>query len=211
MSTETLTRFRCDAPHCHTNGIGPSNITPPDGWIVLKSTAHIPVPQDAASIYPARRSRSRTLSYSERCYGSFSLHLCPEHLDAFNEHQPRTDGRGYNNDVLVSCSCGMQLGRAPAVTMASRYPAHAPEWAWFSHLPVELRWYLWRGERQWATRTVSHGITRIRQYRTEEQARKAAEPSSVFYSVREDVVYRNAEGDSWTEAPAAQLEQEGAR
>lgn len=209
MSTETLTRFYCDAPHCHTNGIGPSNITPPDGWTRLKSTAHIPVTK--TSPYPARRRQSKTLSYSERCYGGFSLHLCPDHPDAFNAHQPITDGRGYNNDVLVSCSCGAQLGRTSAVTMVGRYPSHAPEWGWFSHLPVELRWYLWRGERQWATRTVSHGITHIRQYRTEEQARKAAEPSSTFYTVREDVVYRDAEGDNWTDAPATQLEQEAVK
>lgn len=200
MSTETLTRFRCDAPHCHTNGIGHDNITPPDGWIVLKSNAHIPTDPPGM---PARgRGRRKSLSWLERSYGSFSLHLCPAHPAAFADHQPRTHGYGYNSNVGVECSCGAQLGRPPAAAMVGKYPSHAPEHAWFQHLPVELRWYLWRGERQWATRTVSHGITRIRQYRTEEQARKAAEPSSTFYSVREDVVYRDAEGAPWTDAPA---------
>lgn len=193
MSTETLTRFRCDAPHCQEHGIGTNNITPPDGWTALKSTAHIPVVKTSPT-----RGRRKALSYSERCYGGFTLHLCPEHPDAFDAHKPITNGYGYNNSVSIACSCGMPLGRAPAATMVGRYPSHAPESAWFHHLPAELRWYLWRGQRQWATRTVSHGITNIRQYRTEEQARKAAEPSSIFYSVREDVVYRDNEGDPWT-------------
>ncbi|MET9436917.1 hypothetical protein [Streptomyces sp. NPDC006551] len=197
MSTETLTRFLCDAPRCHTNGIGHDNITPPDGWTKLKSTAHIPVTK--ISPYPARRRRGE-LSYSERCYGSFSLHLCPEHPDAFAGHQPITNGYGYNASVEVSCSCGALRGRAPAATMVSRYPSHAPESTWFHHLPVELRWYLWRGQRQWATRIRSHGIEHIQQYRNEQQARDIGLSSA--YSTPE-LVYRDAEGEPWTVAPEA--------
>lgn len=197
MSTETLTRFRCDAPRCEANGIGSNNITPPDGWTVLKSTAHIPVTKDP--LFPPRGRRPKALSYSERCYGRFAVHLCPEHPDAFNTHQPITDGRGYKSDVLVSCSCGRQIGRAAAATMVGRYPSHAPEYGWFHHLPAELRWYLWRGERQWATRTSSHGIVRIQQYRGEEQAREAVSRESAFYAVP-TLVYRDAEGDEWSQA-----------
>lgn len=196
MSTETLTRFRCDAPHCEANGIGHNNITPPDGWTSLKSTAHIPVTK--SSPYPAR-GRRKALSYSDRCYGGFSLHLCPDHPDAFDDHQPITNGYGYNSNVQVSCSCGAQLGRTPAATMVGRFPGHAPENSWFHHLPAELRWYLWRGKRQWATRTVTHGIERINQYRTEERAREYVAQSPSFYTVP-TLVYRDQEGDPWTTA-----------
>ena len=189
MSTETLTRFRCDAPTCPASGIGSSNIAPPDGWSVLKSTAHIPVTKEGP--FPARRRRSSPLSYSERCYGGFSLHLCPEHPDAFDAHQPRTDGHGYNSNVAVSCSCGARLGMAAAATFVSSYPSHGTERAWFGHLPAELRWYLWRGERQWATRSVSYGVERITQQPTEERAREFGVKFS--YSV----VFRDAEGDPW--------------
>ncbi|MFB7359692.1 hypothetical protein [Streptomyces gardneri] len=197
MSTETLTRFRCDAPHCHANGIGHNNITPPDGWTKLQSTAHIPVTRD--SPYSARRSR-RTLSYLERCYGSITIHLCPDHPAAFNAHRPITDGHGYRSNVSVSCSCGHLRASAPAATMVSRYPAHATEAAWFHHLPAELRWYLWRGQRQWATRQAIHGVEHITQHQTEEGARKAAYPSR--YGTPQ-VVYRDNEGDAWAPAPAA--------
>jgi len=196
VSTETLTRFRCDAPHCQTNGIGANNITPPDGWTVLKSTAHIPATNDP--LLPPRR-RSRSLSYSERCYGGFSLHLCPEHPAAFSAHQPITDGRGYKSNVAVSCSCGANLGTAPAATMVGRYPSHATESAWFLHLPAELRWYLWRGERQWATQTTNHGFTSTQQYVAEKQARDRVATSTSMYSTPR-LVFRDAEGDEWTEA-----------
>ncbi|GAA2770442.1 hypothetical protein XF35_38965 [Streptomyces platensis subsp. clarensis] len=198
MSTETLTRFRCDAPHCEANGIGHDNITPPDGWTKLKSTAHIPATTDDP--FPGRR-RTRTLSYRERCYGSFSLHLCPDHPNAFTAHQPITDGRGYKNDVGVSCSCGTRVRLAPAAHVVGRYPSHATEAAWFHHLPAELRWYLWRGQRQWATRKRGNGFDHIDQYPSEERARDAVASSSSLYYLPE-VVYRDAEGDEWTVAPA---------
>ncbi|MFF2411768.1 hypothetical protein [Streptomyces sp. NPDC058092] len=196
MSTETLTRFRCDAPQCQTNGIGANNITPPDGWSVLRSTAHIPVTKDHP--FPSR-GRRKALSYSERCYGRFSVHLCPEHPDAFNAHRPITDGRGYKSNVAVSCTCGAILGTAPAATMVGQYPSHAPESAWFRHLPVELRWYLWRGERQWATKTVNHGIANITKHPTEERARDYANTTSGLYTIP-TLVYRDAESDEWTKA-----------
>ncbi|MEU9014310.1 hypothetical protein AB0D12_31975 [Streptomyces sp. NPDC048479] len=193
MSTESLTRFRCDAPRCPADGIGASIITPPDGWTRLQSTAHIPVVK--TSPYPARRRRSNVLSYSERCYGGFSLHLCPQHPDAFEAHQPRTAGHGYKSSVSVSCSCGASLGMAAAATFVSSYPSHGTERAWFLHLPKELRWYLWRGQRQWATRDVdSYRREHITQYTSEERARDAAERYGY------QLVHRDAEGDPWTRA-----------
>lgn len=208
MSTETLTRFSCDAPSCdapscHADGIGHNNITPPDGWIKLQSTAHIPVTKE--SLYPARRNR-RTPTYTEQCYGGFSLHLCPDHHQAFADHHPITNRHGSN--VKVGCSCGAQLGIAGAVFLVNRYPAHAPEMAWFQHLPAELRWYLWRGQRQWAIRERVHGTDYVFQYPNEERARKAAEPSR---SSTPQVVYRDAEGDSWVLAPAPATGTEAAR
>jgi hypothetical protein len=196
VSTQTLTRFRCDAPTCANNGFGQNNITPPAGWTVLKSTAHIPVTK--TSPYPARRRRSTPLSYSERCYGSFSLHLCPEHPDALDAHRPITNGAGHKSSVGVSCSCGMNLGRAAAATFVNSYPSHGTERAWFQHLPARLRWYLWRGERQWATRSVTYGTERIEQYQTEKQARQFATDYST--TIVRTVVYRDNEGDPWTHA-----------
>lgn len=197
MSTETLTRFYCDAPRCPANGIGKDSITPPDGWTKLKSTAHIPVTE---SIPRHGRRNSRTLSYGEQCYGGFSLHLCPEHPTAFADHQPITTGYGYKSNVQVSCSCGANLGTAPAVTMAGRYPSSAIEAAWFHHLPVDLRWYLWRGQRQWATRTLVHGVERIQQHLTEQRARDAAASSTSLYYTSE-VVYRDGEEGPWVGVP----------
>ncbi|MFE6126668.1 hypothetical protein ACFQ6Q_00125 [Streptomyces sp. NPDC056437] len=194
MSTQSLTRFLCDAPNCTADGIGSSIITPPDGWTKLQSTAHIPVTK--SSPYPARRRGSRALTYSERCYGSFSLHLCPAHPDAFDAHQPITNGHGYNSSVSVSCSCGASLGTAAAATFVSTYPSHGTERVWFLHLPPELRWYLWRGQRQWATRYVSYGVEHIRQHPTQEQAQDLA-------SDYKTVVYRDAEGEPWTPLKAA--------
>ncbi|MER5277743.1 hypothetical protein ABT025_18570 [Streptomyces sp. NPDC002809] len=196
MSTETLTRFRCDAPHCDANDIGSSNIAPPDGWTVLKSTAHIPVTKDFLA--PPRR-RSRALSYSERCYGGFSVHLCPEHPEAFNAHHPITNGYGYKSNVAVSCSCGTNLGTAAAVTMVGQYPSHAPEKTWFRHLPADLRWYLWRGERQWATQTTNHGFTSTQQYASEERARGRADGGASMHGPPV-LVFRDAEGDEWSTA-----------
>ncbi|MEU6016909.1 hypothetical protein ABZ826_23525 [Streptomyces sp. NPDC047515] len=197
MSTETLTRFRCDAPHCEANGIGHNNITPPDGWTVLKSTAHIPVTKDHP--LPPRARRSKAASYSERCHGDFSLHLCPEHPAAFDAHRPITNGYGYKSNVSVSCSCGASLGMAGAVTMVGRYPSGATENAWFQHLPAELRWYLWRGQRQWATQTTTYGVTRVQQYSSEETARKFIADTGPTYTLP-TLVYRDTEGDEWMKA-----------
>jgi hypothetical protein len=197
VSTETLTRFRCDAPRCEANGIGSNNITPPEDWTVLKSTAHIPVTNDP--LFAPRGRRPKALSYSERCYGRFAVHLCPEHPDAFDTHQPITDGRGYKSNVAVSCSCGRALGVAPAATMVGQYPGSATEAAWFRHLPTELRWYLWRGQRQWATRTTNYGVTRVQPYPSEERARKVIADTGLTYTLP-TLVYRDAEGDEWSAA-----------
>jgi hypothetical protein len=164
---------------------------------VLKSTAHIPSSSNFSVAHGWRRSEA--LSYLQRCYGSFSLHLCPEHPDAFDDHQPRTEGRGSGKNVTVSCSCGSNLGLAAADTFVSRYPAKGTEYAWFEHLPAELRWYLWRGARQWAVRELAYGRETVRQCPTEQRARDLAAGSG-----GKQVVYRDAEGEPWQQEQVEQ-------
>ncbi|RSS82959.1 hypothetical protein EF919_39395 [Streptomyces sp. WAC02707] len=196
MSIETLTRFRCDAPNCAATGIGHDTITPPDGWTRLKSTAHIPTPDP--NTRSAAMRRTNTVAYSDQCRGSFTLHLCPDHPHAFDAHRPITTGYG-GNHVRVSCACGANLGIAGDHHLVNRHPAHAPENVWFHHLPAELRWYLWRGQRQWGTRDRIHGREHVTQHLTEERARSTAVSSSGRWPT--ELVYRDTEADPWTPAP----------
>ncbi|MEU6054287.1 hypothetical protein ABZ829_28180 [Streptomyces xanthochromogenes] len=203
MSTETLTRFLCDAHGCSAAGIGADTITPPQGWTVIKSNAHIP-PTPTPNPVPTERRRHKPLSRLERSYGAFRLHTCPQHPDAFNAHHPRTEGHGYNQSVTVACSCGQHLGYTQAATSFSSYPQHGPERLWFQHLPADLRWYLWRGERQWATqnfvRAVDRTVEQISQYRSREDAQSAVDRSQSLYSTP-TLVFRDREGDPWKSAP----------
>jgi hypothetical protein len=118
----------------------------PDGWRKLSSVEHIEPHQ--SSPYPARRRRTNRLTYPERCMGSFNLHLCPEHPNAFDAHPPRTDGRpgarGSDAKVSVSCGCGANLSWTSAGTAIGRpgRPANNAENLWWSHLPEELRAYV---------------------------------------------------------------------
>ncbi|MCA1222437.1 hypothetical protein [Streptomyces sp. 8L] len=150
MTTEALYRFHCDAPDCDAAELRSKVTDTPDGWTKLSSTDHIPVP--AKSVYPARRTRTRTLSYSEQCRGAFYLHLCPKHPAAFNAHRPITNGNytrpGRDATANVSCSCGLHFGytstgwRIAAADMTG--PAAHTERAWWRHLPPELRSYATR-------------------------------------------------------------------
>lgn len=150
MTTETVYRFRCDAPHCTTAVLVEDLKDVPDGWRTIKSTDHIPVPPPQ----PAwERRKPRTLTYSEQCRGAFTLHLCPQHPDAFDAHLPRTNGvytrPGRDGQASVSCSCGLNLGlrgtgwRIAAADMSG--PSAYTEKAWWQHLPTELQWYAERG------------------------------------------------------------------
>jgi hypothetical protein len=150
VTTETVHRFRCDAPHCPTAALGESLKDVPSGWRVIKSTDHIPVPPPQPAY--ARGRRSNKLSYTEQCRGAFTLHLCPEHPNAFDQHLPRTDGvytrPGRDGQAYVSCSCGMQYvlsGTGFRIASADMSgPAAYTEKAWWCHLPSELQWYAQR-------------------------------------------------------------------
>lgn len=151
MTTQTLYRFRCDAPQCTEAAIGEKIGDKPPDWRTLRSTEHIEYVE--TSPYPARRRQARVLSHSERCIGEFSLHLCGSHHGAFDEHLPRTDGRpgqrGRDSMVTVSCGCGARLGWTHSyITLAGRHegPRASGEHLWWAHLPADLRWYVERKE-----------------------------------------------------------------
>jgi hypothetical protein len=152
VTTESLYRVRCDAPRCEASTFADKVTDTPDGWQTLKSTEHIPYVK--TSVYPARRARSNALSYGERCRGSFSLHLCPQHPGAFDAHLPRTDGLytrpGKDGMAAVSCGCGASFGytgtgwRVAGADMSG--PSAHTEKAWWAHLPADLRWYAERDQ-----------------------------------------------------------------
>lgn len=112
MSVEVLRtyRFRCDAVQCSASVLSEAAEVPLD-WSTVSSTAH-----QVHGVLPSvksGRARLRALDLeSMRSFGRFQLHLCPEHPSAFAEHQPRTDNPG-GQGVVVSCSCGDQLGLTP--------------------------------------------------------------------------------------------------
>ncbi|MFF7795574.1 hypothetical protein [Streptomyces sp. NPDC007991] len=147
MTTQTLYRFLCDGPRCKTTELGEDRKDAPDGWRIIKSTDHIPVPPPRP---PYTRRQPRTLSYPEQCRGSFTLHLCPHHTTAFDAHHPRTDGvytrPGRDGQAYVSCSCGVMrtvlCGTGWRIASADMTgPAAYTEKAWWLHLPTELQWY----------------------------------------------------------------------
>ncbi|MCX4911837.1 hypothetical protein [Streptomyces sp. NBC_00878] len=147
MTTETVYRLRCDGPHCPTTVLTENLKDAPEGWRVVKSTDHIPVPPPQPAYQRGRRTN--TLSYAEQCRGSFTLHLCPDHTTVFDAHLPRTDGlharAGRDPNAYVSCSCGMPYVlsgtgfRLAAADMSG--PAAYTEKQWWRHLPTELKWY----------------------------------------------------------------------
>lgn len=153
MTTETVYRFRCDSPHCTAAILVEDLKDIPEGWRTIKSTDHIPLPP--VGLPWERNRRSNKLSYSEQCRGAFTLHLCPQHLDAFDAHLPRTDGihtrPGQDGKAYVSCSCGMKYllcgtgWRVAGADMSG--PAAHTERAWWQHLPAELQWYAERDTR----------------------------------------------------------------
>lgn len=152
MTTQTLYRFRCDGPHCTTTALADDLKDTPDGWRIIESTDHIPVPPPRDPW--ARGRRSTGPSYTVQCQGAFTLHLCPEHQTVFDGHLPRTDGipvrAGRDAKAYVSCSCGMQYvlsgtgWRIAAADMSG--PAAYTENVWWRHLPAELQWYAQRDQ-----------------------------------------------------------------
>lgn len=145
MSVRPAYWFHCDAPGCKAEQLGgESAIEVPERWRRLKSTDHIE-PYES-SPYKARRGNA--LSYAERCRGSFSLHLCPVHQDAFGTHLPMTNAnpgrRGSDGYVYVKCMCGADLSwTTPGTALGKRgAPANNAENLWWQHLPKELAAYV---------------------------------------------------------------------
>lgn len=147
MTTETVYRLRCDAPHCLVSVLIEDLQFVPNDWRVIKSTDHIPIPPRKS---PYGRRKPRALTYSEKCRGSFTLHLCPDDVSAFDAHLPRTDGvyvrPGKDGQAYASCSCGGMKAslcgtgwRVASADMSG--PAAYTEKAWWRHLPTELQWY----------------------------------------------------------------------
>lgn len=148
MTIQTVYRFRCDAPHCTATQLTDDLKDVPDGWRTIKSTDHIPVPAKT-SLYAGRSRGTRAPSYTEQCRGAFTIHLCPDHPNVFDEHLPQTHGiqtrPGRDGQAYVSCSCGLQFGLRPAAFRIAAVDMSGPhsytENAWWRHLPADLQWY----------------------------------------------------------------------
>lgn len=112
MSVDVLRtyRFRCDATECQASVLTDTSDAP-SGWSTVSSTAHHLERILPSVKSPRARLRSMNLD-SMRSFGRFQLHLCPEHPNAFVEHRAQTDNPG-GQGVIVSCSCGAQLGLMP--------------------------------------------------------------------------------------------------
>lgn len=147
MTTQAVYRLLCDAPHCLAAELVEDLTQVPNGWRKLKSTDHISVPPPRP--YTGGRRRPRGLTYSEQCRGLFILHLCPQHVDVFDAHLPRTDGiytrPGATTQARVSCSCGLNFGSCSTSLRLASADMSGPdaytEKLWWNHLPVELQWY----------------------------------------------------------------------
>lgn len=139
MSTEIVYRLLCDAPHCPATAMAESLGEPPDGWTALRSADYMkgkPAPM------VGRGRNRRPVSGWDIGNGSFTLHLCPGHRDAFGEHRPQTVG--YPAGAAPSCACGWRSDLRREARMVGRKPSSTVEYAWWSHLPEELRWYATR-------------------------------------------------------------------
>ncbi|MFF7190581.1 hypothetical protein ACFZAR_36425 [Streptomyces sp. NPDC008222] len=111
MTAEVLRtyRFRCDAAECSAVIVSEAYETP-EGWTEVSSTAHHSYTDVSGWKASAKLLRAMTAN-GIKTTGRFSLHLCPEHPNALDEHLPRTDGISPDR-LVVSCSCGTKLGEA---------------------------------------------------------------------------------------------------
>ncbi|MGI5144814.1 hypothetical protein ACQEVC_45605 [Plantactinospora sp. CA-294935] len=153
MSTHTIYRVTCDAPHCSAVGIIEKITDVPDGWRRVSSADHL------ADWRPGRRRNPSTgRQYTDKrspwdvSAGSFALHLCPADSTAFDGHLPRTEGavmlaRERDRRVLVSCSCGALSRTTKDLLWVGRdpMPTSEVERTWWLHLPAELQEYATRG------------------------------------------------------------------
>lgn len=152
MTTHTIYRVTCDAPHCPAVGIIEAITSVPEGWRRISSSDHL------ADWQPGQRRRlatGRTCTDKRSRWdvhaGSFSLHLCGDHTTTFDEHLPRTEGAamgaGRPRRVLVACSCSGLSGSTEDTHWVGRdpMPNGQVERTWWQHLPAELQEYATRG------------------------------------------------------------------
>ncbi len=153
MTTLSVHRQACDAPHCQADRVVDKVTDILPGWTRLSSFAHL---RDwVPGRLPGRNGRTRrdTRTRWDVWSGAFDLHLCPVHGEVFAEHIPATEGgpasRGERR-IQVSCSCTWRtsvkdyhLVAGPSDAM--RGPRHRPHNAWWRHLPPELQEYAERG------------------------------------------------------------------
>lgn len=153
MTTETVYRFRCDAPQCPSVAFGGGKgRETPEGWTELSSAAHLSGWQSGQRYRrPTGRSAVDTRTLWDVTSGRFILHLCPAHSEAFDDHRPKTEGghadrKTGDRNVSVSCSCGWssRLVRDLLLVHGRPEPHAATELAWWRHLPTDLQWYATR-------------------------------------------------------------------
>lgn len=140
MSVETVYRLLCDAPYCTATAMVERASDAPDGWSVLRSTDHL-----AGKPKPmvGRGRNRRPVDGWEIGNGSFRVHLCPDHPEAFGEHWPQTTGFPKGR-AIPGCACGWRCGSMEDVRLVGRRPSSTVERAWRRHLPEQLRWYATR-------------------------------------------------------------------
>lgn len=140
MSTESVYRLLCDAPYCPAVAMVEDLSETPDGWTRLSSTDHL-----AGKPKPmvGRGRNRRPVDGWEIGNGSFRLHLCPAHPNAFGEHRPETTGYPKGR-AAPGCACGWRSRSMECAHFVGRKPSLSTERAWWGHLPEELRWYATR-------------------------------------------------------------------
>lgn len=154
MSTHSIYRVTCDAPHCPATGIIEKITDSPDGWRRVTSTDHLAdwQPGQTRRLSTGRRSTDPRTRWDITA-GSITLHLCPNHTTVFDGHLPRTEGgamgaRDRERRVSVACSCGGMTGGSVKhwlMVGSGPEPSSTVERAWWRHLPAGLREYAARG------------------------------------------------------------------
>jgi len=152
MTSQRIYRLHCDAPGCTTAVLVEALADPVDGWTRIRSEDHLRDWSPGRVPAAGRRTRADRRTRNDVLSGSFTLHLCHEHRDAFTAHVPLTtgtmSGRAGERNTTVACSCGQfstwGIRQAHRVGPRSEGPAYLPERAWWSHLPAALKTYATR-------------------------------------------------------------------
>lgn len=148
MTVQAIYRLYCDAPGCTVREVVEQITDVPDGWTRISSTDHLTGWRPGGLIPGISRRRTDKRSHSDITSGGFRLHLCPGHPGTFAEHLPSTEGttagRDGSRNTTIGCSCGWSTWGVRQAFVVGRRPSHAPEFAWWSHLPEELKAYATR-------------------------------------------------------------------